>query len=221
MDYRKYNNDDEEKGFSQRYGFAMGIGVLVVAAVLVFAGRDLFSSGKSSMRKPQEITSIRLPPMPPPPPPPPQPKPPEQKIEQKMVEQAPVDDKEEKPDPEPQPQAPSITTNVQGAGGPDFGIPGGKGGSCLGWYAAKVQTQIGEALRRNARTRAANMSVTVRIWPDLTGRVTRASLAGTTGDPALDAALKNEILTNLQLDEAPPQGMPAPIVMRLTARRPQ
>jgi TonB family protein len=63
------------------------------------------------------------------------------------------------------------------------------------------------------------MKVQVRIWADSTGRVTRAKLDGTTGDPKLDDALQ-KVLTNIQLQEPPPAGMPAPIVMRLTARRP-
>ena len=51
-------------------------------------------------------------------------------------------------------------------------------------------------------------------------RVTRASLVSSTGDPAVDAAIKADVLTGLQLDAPPPEGMPLPIVMRLTARRP-
>jgi len=46
-------------------------------------------------------------------------------------------------------------------------------------------------------------------------------LSGSTGEPALDAALKNQVLNGLQLQEPPPSDMPLPIVMRLTARRPQ
>jgi hypothetical protein len=52
------------------------------------------------------------------------------------------------------------------------------------------------------------------------GRIARAELAGSTGDPAVDAAIKNQVLTGLQLQEAPPSGMPLPIVMRITERRP-
>ena len=155
-------------------------------------------------------------------------------MENKMIEQTPVDDKEEKPDDKPPEAAPDLSTNLTGGNGPDMGLSRGGGntgvigggrhssGSRWGWYAAKVQSQIGDALRRNARTKAASMSVTVRIWPDpATGRVTRATLAGTSGDPGIDQALRNEILSGLQLSEPPPAGMPAPIVMRITARRPQ
>ncbi len=110
------------------------------------------------------------------------------------------------------------------AGGKGNTIGGGgggkRGGSKWGWYAAQVQSAIAEALRKNATTREANFQIQVRVWPDLTGRVTRAQLVGSTGNAALDAALKSDILTGLQLKEPPPQDLPLPIVMRLTARRP-
>lgn len=77
-----------------------------------------------------------------------------------------------------------------------------------------------EALGKNRRTRSASLSVKVRIWADATGRITRASLSGSTGDPATDKAIENEILTGLQLQEPPPDDMPMPIVMRITAKRP-
>ena len=64
------------------------------------------------------------------------------------------------------------------------------------------------------------MNVQVRVWADATGRITRVSLADSTGDPALDNTLKNELLADMTLDEPPPAGMPMPIVMRFNAKRP-
>jgi TonB family protein len=63
------------------------------------------------------------------------------------------------------------------------------------------------------------MSVKARIWVDRTGRVTRATIEGSSGDPAIDRALQNEILTGTQLPDPPPDGMPMPIVMRINASR--
>lgn len=146
-----------------------------------------------------------------------------------MVEQAPVDDKEDKPDDKPQEAAP-LTTNNVGKGDDGFGLKAGTGGNYLGgtsaarrskwgWYAAQVQMTVADSLRKNPHTRSAALSLKVRIWPDITGRVTRAKLAETTSDPKLDAAI-NESLIGLQLKEAPPEGMPTPIVLRITAQRP-
>ena len=82
-----------------------------------------------------------------------------------------------------------------------------------------MQSRIADALRRNGRTRNANLSMQVRIWADSSGRITRASLVGSTGDSALDSAIANEVLSGLQLQEAPPADMPMPINLRITARK--
>jgi outer membrane biosynthesis protein TonB len=157
-----------------------------------------------------------------------------------MVEQTPVNEPEEKPVEAPKvdepPPAP-MGTNVAGNGPPDgFGLSGGNGtggtglggsgsgrkvgGSKYGWYAGQVQSKIADAMRQHSRTRNASLSLQVRIWPDSTGRISRAQLVGSSGDPQVDEAIKNEVLTGLQLMEPPPADMPTPIVLRLSARKP-
>jgi TonB family protein len=155
-----------------------------------------------------------------------------------MVEQTPVAEDEPKPEePKPADDPPAaIGTNIQGDGPPDgFGLSGkggtgtggtgrglggsGRSASRWGWYAAKVQNAVGDALRRNPRTRDAVLSEKVRVWPDANGRITRAKLADSTGDAALDAAI-TAALTGVQLPEPPPADMPSPILLRLAARRP-
>ena len=64
------------------------------------------------------------------------------------------------------------------------------------------------------------MRMEVRIWADGTGRITRTSLKGSTGDSDLDSTIKNDLLTGLQLTDPPPADMPMPIVMVLSARKP-
>lgn len=60
----------------------------------------------------------------------------------------------------------------------------------------------------------------VRLWVDSAGRVTRAKLASSSDDPAVDAAIQNDVLNGLTLPEAPPADMPMPIVLVLNAVRP-
>ena len=218
--------DDEEKGgFFKRFRGPLIAGA-VVAALAGFVATQLSSGHGPSSRKQESFTSVSLPPLPPPPPPPPPPT--EQKVEEKMIDQTPVAANEEKPDDKPPDSPPDLSTNVQGTGGPDFGLRSGGGtgtgrhmgsGSQYGWYAAQVQMRIADALRRNNQTKYAGLNLKVRIWSDATGRVERAKLAGTTGDPNLDNAIRNEVLTGLQLQEPPPRGMPMPIVLRLSARK--
>jgi outer membrane biosynthesis protein TonB len=145
-----------------------------------------------------------------------------------MVAQEKVEDvpKEQPPD-----QPPPVSTSIAGNGPPDgFGLsggPGGAGGRGFGRrfserdrFAAGAQNRIREALHNNRKTRAAKISdLTVRLWPDTTGRVTRAQLVGSTGDSALDSALTSDALL-VQLPEPPPQGTPLPVVIKLSARRP-
>jgi len=213
----------EERGFFQRHGFVLGVAGMVLIGVFVVMGRSLFSGQSTVQHKAVEVTIVRVAPPPPPPPPPP----PQTVQEQKMVEQ-PKDSLNEPPE-EP---TPIVGTSITGKGSGDgFGVSASssrnlegsvvrKNANPFGGYAAQVQATIGEALRRNPHTREASFRIEVRIWPDLTGRVTRATLAGTTGDRTVDTAIKTEVLAGLQLDAPPPAGMPLPIVMRLTARRP-
>jgi hypothetical protein len=90
-----------------------------------------------------------------------------------------------------------------------------------GWYANQVQGTISQALQGDANTRTADFRIVVQIWSDRAGRITRARLAGSTGSVALDKAITNEVLGGLILQEPPPDGMPMPIVLRLTARHSQ
>jgi outer membrane biosynthesis protein TonB len=156
--------------------------------------------------------------------------------EPKMVEQEPVIEEEPPPQAAAPEQPPSdLTTNLKGDGPNNFGLAAGngrggggqiggtgsgRGGSKFGWYASGVQSVVADALRRHPSTRNSSLSLKIRIWPDATGRVTRAQLVESTGSPALDETLKNQILTGLQLKQGPPADMPLPIVLRLTARKP-
>ena len=95
----------------------------------------------------------------------------------------------------------------------------GNGGTLFGQYFSAVQNSIAAALRNNPRTRRESMNVIVRIWPDATGRITKALVSGG-ADASLDATVQNDILTGLQLAEPPPADLHLPIVLRLTAQRP-
>ena len=226
------HDNHDEAGFFQKYGVAIGVGVVVLLAAGAVLSAYLYSGKISPPKRPQEIM-VRLeppPPLPPPPPPPPPKVPPPP--EQKMVEQPPVNKPEVKP--KDTPKAPDHPPSPPGpvASGPpsDFGLAGsggggglgdgGGGGSKYGWYAAEVQQAIADALRKNAKTHAAALHLKVRVWSDVSGRITRAALSGTSGDPAVDDAIQNQVLVGLSLPEAPPADMPMPIVLRVSALRP-
>ena len=223
-----FDDDIDERGFLRRYGIAMGVAAVIII-VGVTVARQLASSHTPPPRREQEITMVKL--LPPPLLPPPPPPPPEVQ-EQKMIEQTPVDPNEQKPDDKPAPPSPSLGTGIKGNGPADgFGLSGSGGngtlggsgghiGSRWGWYAGEVQAAIGDALRKNDHTRNAGFRDEIRVWLDRTGRVTRAQLVSSTGDPAFEQAIKDNALNGLQLPDPPPAGMPMPIVMRVTALRP-
>jgi protein TonB len=222
--------NEMEEGFFRRHRIAIGMGLAVVLLIGAGFSAYLISGKPSPPRQIQEIAIHLEPPPPPPLPPPPPPKIPPPV--QKMVEQPPVKPQESKPKPEakidrppgppgPKASGPPTELGLAGDGGGEGGDGSGDGGgSKYGWYAAEVQTRIAEALRQNSKTQSANLQLKIRIWADSAGRITRAELASSSGDPAIDAAIRNEVLLGLLLPDPPPQDMPMPIVMRVTARRP-
>lgn len=218
--------DDEPEAPPQSFFKRFRVAIIVTGIVLagIIAVAKLSAGGGSSKR--DTITLVSLAPPPPPPPvmtPPPPPPPDEQKIEEPMI-------KEEAPKEEAPKDEPPLGTGIKGDGGSDsFGLGSGSGngriggnenGSKWGWYAGQIQSRIQQALQRNSKTRSASISVKVRIWPDASGRISRVQLAESTGNPALDSALRDDVLSGLQLDEGPPPGMPAPITLRIVERRP-
>lgn len=220
---------------ARQHRLPLVIVVIVVAGGVIFV--FLFTGDNTPPpRRVREIVVNIVPPPPPPPPPPPQKLPEPKMVEQpKMVE---PEIKEDKPVEQPKPDLPKdeppppgpLSLDAKAVGPGDIfglggkpggrGLLGGGGGSRWGWYATIVQQQIEAALRANAKTRGAVMQVRVRLWADSSGRVTRVQLASSTGDAALDAALRDDVLAHLSLREAPPADMPMPIVMRIIARRP-
>jgi periplasmic protein TonB len=220
----------EQRGFLQKYGFPLGIGAVGLVVIGLIVGQ-MMTGKKEAPRRQQEVVMIRSIPAPPSPPQPKLPEPPKQTVDQ-MIKQDTISPDEDKPDDSPA-EAPGITTSLVGSGGADFGLkaarPGGdllggsgsKGPSSpFGWYGRKVIKSVQDALSRNRLTSRAQFSdKEVRIWTDISGRITRTKLKGTTGDKAVDQAI-NDALVGLQLEEPPPAGMPLPIVMKLKALRP-
>ena len=221
------DNNDEPGFFRQNR-----VGLIVTVVVLLGAGYLAYKfvqSSKGAPRRAPELVMIKLPPPPPPPPTPPQQPTPEEKMVDQREDRIETPDEKPKDVPEKPPDEPPIGTGIKGDGAGDgFGLTGstgngfgGGGGSQFDWYAGQVQRRIADALRNNRATREATLNVKVRVWTDQSGRVTRAELVGSSGDGSLDDAIKNQVLTGLQVSEGPPEGMPMPILLRITARRPR
>jgi hypothetical protein len=227
--------DDDGENFFQRNMGVVIFGVIILAAVAWFVfGKPIKSSGPSRKEPEQQIVKIVLPPPPPPPPPKATPPPPPKEDKRPDQPQMAAPDKPaEKPKPVEKPPE-GLGTNIKGPGEGMSGLIAGSGNGMIGgtgngpggggsqWsaYAGQVQSRIAEALRTNSHTRAASINLKVSVWPDSSGKISRVEMSGTTGDAALDSAIKNEVLTGLNIQEAPPAGMPVPIILRVVARRP-
>ncbi|MGY4155859.1 protein TonB [Bradyrhizobium sp. USDA 4461] len=225
-----------ERSALLRYGAAVAVVALLICGIVYFfLGHD----DLPPPRQVRDLTIVNVTLPPPPPPPPPQPQP-----EQKMVEQpkmAEPEFKEEKPVDKPKdepvknakndeppgplsldakPTSPGDLFNLGGKpGGNPYG-GGGGGGSRWGWYATIVTSQIEAAIRANPKTRNMATQIQMRLWVDGSGHISRVVLAPSSGNPEVDAALRNEVIGSLTLREPPPKDMPMPVVTRVTARRP-
>ena len=217
-------------------------GAVVAVVALFLGGIVYFFLGHDDLPPPRQvrdltIVNVTLPPPPPPPPP-------QQQPEQTMIEQPKLAEpafKEEKPVDKPKdepakdakndeppgplsldakPTGPGDLFNLGGKpGGNPYG-GGGGGGSRWGWYTTIITSQVEAAIRANPKTRNMATQIQVRLWVDGSGHVTRVVLTPSSGNPEIDAALRNEVIGSLTLREPPPKDMPMPVVTRVTARRP-
>jgi outer membrane biosynthesis protein TonB len=220
---------DDDNFFSLHLKKLMIAGILLLGLAVYFMPKP---GPSGPVRKAEKIVSVQLPPPPPPklPPPPPKLPPPPEKIEKPVA----VEEKQKAaPKKADNPPSTALATGIKGDG-PGMGLAssgnglgggggiggngGGGGGGKWDGYAGQVQSRISEALRLHPKTKSASISrLEVRIWPDPTGHITRAELAGSTGNAEIDQAIQ-KVLSDLRL-EAPPAGMKS-IALRLSARRP-
>ncbi len=219
---------EETPSFVERHRGEASIAAGVLLAVVIYFWNDIFPKKASGPARRETIVMVSPPP---PPPPPPVVQPPPPPPEEKMIEQTPVEN-EEKPDSKPDEPPPSNDVVTSKGDGPGDGAGGGGGGpggnghgdnrprSQFGWYASQVQNRVQQAVKSHRATRSAALSAEVKVWADSTGRIARATVSTTGGPGGLDATLRDQVLTGLQLSEPPPAGMPMPIRMRLTLRRP-
>ncbi len=107
---------------------------------------------------------------------------------------------------------------VSGSNG--TGTGGGRSGGKYDYYFSQIKKQVKEALASNAKTSKASIDITVRIWTNATGEIVRAALSRSTGDASLDAAIKNDVLTGMQLKDATPKDLKMPIILTLKILRP-
>jgi protein TonB len=198
-------------------------GVLVTAtaggAAVYFIRQFMDSPPPTPKQVIQEVRLIRPPPPPETAPPPP---PPEEKVDD-------VKEPEQTPDtPSDQPPAGTLLgLDSEGvAGGDGFGLAARRGGRDLlasggdrfAWYAGMLKQDLLALLGENRDIRARSYSINVRLWLDGKGAVTRVALASSTGDRSLDQQLSTLLAGMEHVAEAPPDGLPQPVQIRIVSR---
>ncbi len=177
---------------------------------------------------------------------PPMPKKEEKPPEPEKVERPQVKDEVQIPQPQDQPRqddspppAANLGVDADGGSGSDgFGLVGNRGGRDIttiggtgtgsgtgvgggrpnyGFYTTQLQSQIQEELNKTDQLRGSEYRALVNVWVGADGKVARVELASTTGDAGTDALLRQSI-AQVQRLRAPPENMPQPLRLRISAR---
>ncbi|MFZ2974785.1 MAG: TonB family protein [Ferribacterium limneticum] len=208
---------------SRRWVSIVVIAVLgaAIIAIVTWGIMSLMGGKSGKPRKPPVVTL--LPDKPPPPPPPPK----EEKKPEPPKENKDVKIEPPKEAPQPAQNEPLKMEGAAGDGDSAFGAGtvgreyagGAIGGAGMqGMYAGRLQRHLQEQLSRNRKLKESDYRVTVRVWLRRDGSVEKADLAQSTGNSGLDELLREALLQVAAMREAPPENMPQPIRIRITAR---
>ena len=193
-----------------------------LVALIAWGISGLMGGKTDKPKKPPKITLLPDKPPPPPPPPKEDKPPPPPKAEQKDVKV--------EPPKEPMPQAQNEPLKMEGmagdgpsafaAGSVNREYVGGSVGGRMqqGFYADRLQRHLQAELNRRKKLRESDYRVTVKVWIGRDGAVRRAELAQSTGTAALDDLLRQALTEVAAMPEAPPENMPQPLRIRVTAR---
>lgn len=209
---------------SRRWVSIVVIAVLgaAIIAIVTWGIMSLMGGKSGKPRKPPVVTL--LPDKPPPPPPPPK----EEKKPEPPKENKDVKIEPPKEAPQPAQNEPLKMEGAAGDGDSAFGAGTvgreyaggniGATGAAQGMYAGRLQRHLQEQLSRNRKLKESDYRVTVRVWLRRDGSVEKADLAQSTGNSGLDELLREALLQVAAMREAPPENMPQPIRIRVTAR---
>jgi protein TonB len=210
------------------------LGVVLVAllgASAVFGLRAFLGEPEGPPKKQVQQISLVKPPPPPKEEKPPEPEPPKHQDEKPLdINEAPPMPEQPVDTPDAPPPGPDLGLDAAGSAGSDsFGLVGKKGGQGLIsgnggegnahlWYAGLIKKEVQDLLNEHSEVRRNKYTVVVRVWVERDGRISQADLQGTTGDPAVDRALRTALTSTGRLEQPPPEDMPQPVRLRITSR---
>lgn len=205
---------------------------MMLVAVLVLGGIgygiNSLMSGSAPSKK--QVTTIKLIPDTPPPAPPPPPKEPPKE----QLKEQPKEIKVEQPKPAEAPPAEQLKMEGSAGDGPsafaagavsndykggEVKTIGSDGGAKFNWYAGLLKNQIQDALEKDAKLKESQYKLIVSVWLKPSGDIERLEWSGSEAEPAIQQSVKAALDSMPAMREAPPEGMPQPIKLRITARK--
>ncbi|MES2579529.1 MAG: TonB C-terminal domain-containing protein [Pseudomonadota bacterium] len=223
--------DDDEPESKSAVWLKRVVMILVGFSVLAGIGYGLNSlmSGGAPMKK--QVTTIKLLPDTPPPPPPP---PPKEPPKEQPKPDAPKEVKVEQPKPAETPPAEQLKMEGPAGDGPsafqagavnndykggEVKTIGSDGGAKFNWYAGIVKNQIEAALEKDKKLAEGQYKLIVSIWLRKNGDIEKLEWSQSDANANIEQAVKAALDNMPAMREPPPEDMPQPIKLRITARK--
>ena len=221
-------DDDQPSGrpWVRSLAFSVvGLAVFVAAVMLLMKFLEA-PAGKAKGVK--QVALIKQPPPPPPKPPEKPPEPPKVKEEVKIDQpkDVPKPDAPKAADEKPASDKPLGVDADASAGSDGFGLAASRGGRDLlttggggggAYYSGLLQRQFFEALQRNRKVLKDEFRVVVKVWLGDDGKVQKADIVTSSGNPQTDEQIQLTLLDMSPLKDVPPSSM-RPMQLRLSNR---
>jgi len=220
--------DDKAPGSGRIQKIALWIVLVAAMVAAVLLMMKFLAAPAAKKTGVQQIALIKQPPPPPPPKPPEKPPEPpkikeEVKIDQPKDEPKPAEPKAA--DEKPASDKP-LAVDADGSAGSDgFGLAANRGGRDLlttgggggAYYSGLLQREFFDALLRNRKLLKDEFRVVVKVWIGDDGRVQKADIVSSSGNPQFDDQIQLTLLEMNPLKDVPPKSM-RPIQLRLSNR---
>lgn len=202
--------------------------ILAILAGIGYGIKKLLGGGPTHKR---QITTVKLLPDTPPPPPPPPPKEPPKETPKEQPKEAPKE-----PESKPAETPPAETLKMEGAAG-DGPSPfqsgavnneykggavatiGSDGGVKYRWYAGLVKSQIERAIERDKKLTQGQYKIVVSVWLKPNGQFERLSVEQSDTTPEIEQGIREALNDLPAMQESPPENMPMPIRLRISAKK--
>ncbi len=103
--------------------------------------------------------------------------------------------------------------------GGDVKTIGSDGGAKYNWYAGLIKNQIENALEKDKKLTEGQYKLVVSVWVRANGDIEKLEVLQSDANAEIDQAVKSALGAMTSIHEAPPEGMPQPIKLRITARK--